>query len=127
MKGWLKRRESRHVTAAHVDPRLNCEHDFQWEREENGRDIEACSQCRRVRAMTLPGVTADRRAEIEREQLREEGRTQVVRALLRGELQIVHPMTGEACPVSPPWTEGDPRHLGVPLDQIIRMTLAPPE
>ncbi len=59
-----------------------------------------------------------------REDLREQGRNQMVRALLKGELKIRDVVTGAWMHIPSPWTDADVERWGVTREQLAEMTIS---
>jgi len=58
-----------------------------------------------------------------REDLREQGRNQVVHALLKGDLKIRNVVTGAWMHIPSPWTDADVERWGVTREQLAEATI----
>jgi hypothetical protein len=79
---------------------------------------------RERRAAQVVAWIDEDRARRERNHYREQGRNEVLQALVTGKLQIQNPVTGEWIPVPTPWAEGDPNLFGVTAQQVAEMVVS---
>ena len=75
------------------------------------------------KARALVAWIDDNQERCAREDLREQGRNEVVRALLKGDLKIRNAITGDWFEIPSPWTDADAEHWGITREQLAESTI----